>query len=85
MLKRSDFNDPFEPIYSFVSTTGQNVHVASTRLRSWCLTHAEELEVFAVPVELACSAEFIIKNAVSSTRCRQLLRTLPRDQKDWSL
>lgn len=84
MLTRADFSDPFEPIYSFVErATGQNVHIASTRLRTWCLEHASEIEVLAVPVSRALAKSFLELNAILPQRANELLATLPEDMEQW--
>jgi hypothetical protein len=82
MLTRDDFCDPFEPIYSFVASDGTNTHIASARLRVWCLEQTT-LERVYVPVEQQLAAQFISENIVSGTRVGQLVRTLPSRVEDW--
>lgn len=84
-LTRSDFPDPFEPIYTFVAHNGQNTHVAAKRIRDWCLE--TQPERFVVPVEQKLAAQFLRENAVLPARLKELMKFgkdgLPSDMKDW--
>lgn len=83
-LTKADFTDPFEPIYTFVDgRTGENVHIASTRLRAWCIEHRAELEVQAIPVDKKLAASFQEKNAILPKRVHTLLAKLPEDMEQW--
>lgn len=80
-LTRADFTDPWETIYSFVDHQGVNTHIASARLRAWCLE--QKPETFWVPLEPKLALQFVRENSISQTRCMQLNRTLPLARAAW--
>jgi len=64
------FKDLFKPIYTFVSESGENIHIDTDGLRTWCATH--QPEVFDIPIKPELLIEFITDNSVSIARIREL-------------
>lgn len=84
-LTRADITDPFEPIYTFVDHNGVNTHIASKRLREWCLEQDKlgQLERQLIPIDQELARSFFEKNAVLPQRVQALRQTLPVDMIDW--
>lgn len=70
---------PSEHIYSFVGDDGENIHIASDRLRVWC--QSARLERVWVPMDRAMAEKFVTDNVISLERVRQL-ELDPPDQEE---
>lgn len=55
-----------ETTYTHVGDDGVNTHIASERLRKWCLENSPE--IFLTPVNMAVAKTFITNNVVSWER-----------------
>ena len=69
---------PGDPIYSFVSHNGENIHIDSRALREWCIKQPN-LEVVGVPVDLTLAHTFLKENAVIPSRLEELARRVHLD------
>lgn len=64
---------PREPIYTFIAWDGTNIHIHSSRLRTWCLEHRKDLEIVGVPVDRNLAHRFLTENVASRERVKELM------------
>jgi hypothetical protein len=60
------------PIYTFVADDGENIHIDTDGLRTWCATH--QPEIFDIPIKQELLMEFIIDNVISPDRVAELFK-----------
>jgi hypothetical protein len=68
-----------EAIYSFVALNGENLHIASGRVRTWC--EKNRPEVFIIPMDEQLAAQFIVENSVTQARCLWLSKNVEECRK----
>lgn len=84
MLSASSFS-PKEPIYTFITPSGENINIAASKLRLHCmgldsgptLRPAYRFKVFDFPIRPALAESFVHDNIISTARVIELL-TKPR-------
>ena len=64
----------FEPLYTFVSDEGENINIASARLRAWTNDKANGIETVLVPCRHEVAEKFLAEGSVSVEHCVQLAR-----------
>lgn len=61
---------PGEHIYTFVGDDGENIHIASSRLRRWCMDSG--IEPVLAPMNREVAETFLTDNVISVDRVRQM-------------
>lgn len=55
---------PMEPVYTFVSDEGENINIASGRLREWANDKANDIATVTVDCETCVAEKFIAEGSV---------------------
>jgi len=66
-----------EPIYTYASEDGSNIHIAAERLRIWC--QRTKPEIFLAPVDEQLAETFIRDNLISTERLFSLTLQILQD------
>jgi hypothetical protein len=66
--------DPFKPIFTFIADDGENIHIDTVELRTWCVAQQklDKLEIFNIPLKYDLAATFIPENVIAPARIREL-------------
>jgi len=72
--------EQFEPLYQFVANDGENINIASRRLRAWAneASARGEIETFVAPCEDTMAEKFIRERSVDPRHVAELLLRDPR-------
>jgi len=84
-IAAAEMTDPFESVYTFIRSSGENVHIASARLRAWCLQQDTQgkLERLRWPIPANFVSECLAENIISIPHVQQLQWALPHNLTDW--
>jgi hypothetical protein len=66
--------DLFRPVFTFIADDGENIHIDTVELRTWCVGQLKlaQLEVFNIPLKYDLAATFIPENVISPDRVLEL-------------
>jgi hypothetical protein len=68
-------NSPITPIYTFVADDGENIHIDTDALRTWCL-HTKP-EIFDIPLKYDVATSFLHDNVIALDRIHELFQRPP--------